>query len=90
MQFLQVPDQVADERLERLRIYFELLQVTAADPSNPAAIQQQQAMEAQYEAAQKALIDYVFNVYLYLQEMQLVPVIDAISAEDPQISQLLA
>ena len=32
----------------------------------------------------------MFNVYLYLQEMQLVPVIEAISAEDPQISQLLA
>ena len=66
VQFLQVPDQVADERLERLRIYFELREVYAADPSNAAALQQQQAMEAQYEAAQKALIDYVFNVYLYL------------------------
>ena len=51
MQFLQVPDQVADERLERLRIYFELLQVTTADASNAAALQQQQAMEAEYEAA---------------------------------------
>ena len=63
--------------------------MNASDAQTQATVEQQRAMEAQYEDAHKKLIDYVFNVYLYLQEMDLVPVIDGISPEDSQIKHLL-